>query len=125
MARHRPVGASYDRRMSELRPCSGCRRHVAVSETACPFCGATRELPTSGSLRLGRVSRAAVFAGAALATTACGGKKPKAENIDNTQQQASTDAGTTENTNTPPPPPPDNSNIPMPYGAPPARRRVV
>jgi hypothetical protein len=78
-------------------------------------------------MRLGRMSRAAVFAGAALATTAaCGGKKPKAEQIDNQQQSASADAGMTEQT------PPDNTNdpnnpnnIPMPYGAPPARKRLV
>lgn len=73
------------------------------------------------------MSRAAVFAGAALATTACGGKKPKTEPVDNQQTQAA-DAGVEpdqqEQTG-----PGDaeraNPDIPMPYGAPPARRRVV
>lgn len=106
--------------MNELLPCGECRRHVAVSASACPFCGATREAGTPASARLGRLSRAAVFAGAALATTACGGKKPKTETVDNhANQSASADAAVPETT------PPDNSNIPMPYGAPPARRRVV
>ena len=109
--------------MSELRPCVECRRHVAIHEAACPFCGAACELSSAAGSRLGRVSRAAVFAGAALAGTACGGNKPQQKAIDNTQTQATADAGTTENA--PPPPPPDNSNVPMPYGAPPARRRVV
>jgi len=110
--------------MSELRPCGECRRHVAVSENACPFCGALRDATAPSTMRLGRMSRAAVFAGAALASTACGGKKPKAGLIDNTQTQTSAaDAGVTE-------PVPDesqrsNPDIPMPYGAPPARRRVV
>lgn len=75
------------------------------------------------------MSRAAVFAGAALATTACGGKKPKAEQVDNQQQQMTDDAGTADRTppdNTNDPNDPNNpNNIPMPYGAPPARGRVV
>ncbi len=111
--------------MSELRPCDGCRRHVSIEDRACPFCGAAREPEgSSGGVTLGRLSRAAVFAGAALATSACGGSKAKADTpIDNTQQQtASADAGVEQ----PPPPPPDDpNNIPMPYGAPPARKRVV
>jgi len=107
--------------MSELRPCEGCRRHVSISETSCPFCGATREVEQAVSSRFGRASRAAVFAGAALASTACGGKKPAAQNVDNHSTEAQADAGV----ESPPPPPPDPNNIPMPYGAPPARRRVV
>jgi len=71
------------------------------------------------------MSRAAVFAGAALATSACGGKKPKTEPLDNQQTQTA-DAGVEQQTTTPP----DdtqraNPDVPMPYGAPPARRRVV
>ena len=107
--------------MSELLPCGVCRRHVSAGESACPFCGASREASTPATARLGRLSRAAVFAGAALATTACGGKKPKTEPVDNHQQASSVDAAVPETTT----PPLDNSNIPMPYGAPPARRRVV
>jgi hypothetical protein len=59
-----------------------------------------------------------VFAGAALASAACGGNKPKAEPIDNQQTQtAPVDAAVPIET--------DHSNIPMPYGAPPLRRRIV
>jgi hypothetical protein len=108
----------------ELRVCVECRRHVAVSETACPFCGTSGVSEAPASARLGRLSRAAVFAGAALATTACGGKKPKAENIENTQQQTTSTADAAVEPTTVAPPD-DRSNIPMPYGAPPARRRVV
>lgn len=113
--------------MSELRPCDGCRRHVSIEDSACPFCGTTREVESAGgAMTLGRLSRAAVFAGAALASSACGGSKAKADTpIDNTQQQeqtASVDAGVEQ---PPPPPPNDPNNIPMPYGAPPARARVV
>ena len=62
-----------------------------------------------------------MFAGAALASTACGGKKPKADNVNNQEKAAQVDAGTPE----PDKQEPDRSNVPMPYGAPPARRRVV
>lgn len=94
---------------------------MASAESACPFCGASREVSSPASARLGRVSRAAVFAGVALASSACGGKKPKAEPIDNQQTQtAPVDAAVPVEES-----PRDNSNIPMPYGAPPARRRVV
>jgi Carboxypeptidase regulatory-like domain len=48
-----------------------CRRHVAATAAACPFCGAhaiarTRPLPST----VGRLTRAAVFAGAAGCATA-------------------------------------------------------
>jgi hypothetical protein len=114
--------------MTDLRPCSGCRRHVSIAERVCPFCSAELALASPRDPLLGRMSRAAVFAGAALATSACGGKKAQPQNVDN-QQAAQQDAGTEA-----PPPPPDNTdpnnpnnpnNVPMPYGAPPARRRVV
>ena len=107
--------------MTDLRPCSGCRRHVAIDERVCPFCSTELSAASPKSPLLGRASRAAVFAGVALATSACGGKKAKSDTINN-NQTATSDAGV----ETPPPPPPDDkNNIPMPYGAPPARRRVV
>jgi hypothetical protein len=117
----------YDRGMSELVPCGECRRHVSVGDAACPFCGTAREVSAPAAPRgtLSRMSRAAVFAGAALATTACGGNKPKAETVDN-QATQQVDAGVDETS------PdgmgrshPDHHNIPMPYGAPPARSRLV
>ena len=109
--------------MTDLKVCAGCRRHVSIDERSCPFCGAAQSTAAPASSLLGRASRAAVFAGAALATTACGGKKPKTDNLQNQNNQAAqVDAGVET--------PPDNTNkpdntVPMPYGAPPARRRVV
>ncbi len=111
--------------MSQLLPCGECRRHVAVTDSACPFCGAAREVTAPTATRLGRMSRAAVFAGAALATSACGGKKPKTEAIDNQQTQSTADAGVEQTTRPPDETERANPDVPMPYGAPPARRRVV
>lgn len=73
-------------------------------------------------MRLGRMSRAAVFAGAALASTACGGKKAKSDTNVQNHETATADAGVEQ---PPPPPPDDKNNVPMPYGAPPARKRIV
>ena len=107
--------------MTDLRPCLGCRRHVAIDERVCPFCSTELAAGSPRSALLGRASRAAVFAGAALVSTGCGGKKAKSDTT-NQNQTTTADAGV----ETPPPPPPDDkNNIPMPYGAPPARRRVV
>ena len=64
--------------MSEYSPCPSCRRHV--KDALCPFCGAgtTRREPIA---TLGTMSRAMVFASATLAAAACGGsQKPKADN---------------------------------------------
>ena len=121
-ARHPRVAASCSLvRMTDLKVCAGCRRHVAIEERACPFCNAVLAAASPHSGLLGRASRAAVFAGAALASTACGGKKPKADNVQNQNDQAQVDAGTPQPDNTQKP----DNNVPMPYGAPPARRRIV
>jgi len=75
------------------------------------------------------MSRAAMFAGAALASTACGGnKKPPAETVDNHHETVTADAAVAEpqpEEKTPPDPEPVPHNVKMPYGAPPMRRRVV
>ncbi|HUS28329.1 MAG TPA: carboxypeptidase-like regulatory domain-containing protein [Kofleriaceae bacterium] len=55
----------------ELVPCGGCRRHVALVENACPFCGAAVELRARARPLLGRVSRAAIFGVGASAAAAC------------------------------------------------------
>lgn len=117
--------------MTDLAPCPACQRHVRIDETACPFCAAALAPGEPRVLGRGRLARAAVFAGAALATTAgaagCGGKaKPADTNVEN----AAVDAGADEQ-----PAPPDAApyvepDYPdeieaMPYGAPPARHRLV
>ncbi|HEY7374716.1 MAG TPA: hypothetical protein VIF57_21305 [Polyangia bacterium] len=63
--------------MACLAPCPACQRHIASSETTCPFCAAA--LPESfrcqpaRALPPGRLSRAAmVAAGAALVSVSCG-----------------------------------------------------
>lgn len=69
-----------------LEPCAHCRRHVAAHERECPFCGAAHTaVVVRGAPLVGRLSRAAVFAG----LTACWSGN------DATQRQ------------TPPPPPSD------------------
>ncbi len=51
--------------MTDLRPCAGCRRHVRVSERACPFCQHTAPSPL-----LGRAALVGMALGA-LAPAAC------------------------------------------------------
>jgi hypothetical protein len=107
----------------QLKPCAACHRHVAITETTCPFCREVVEATPPRTSKLGRVSRAAVFAGAALATAACG-KKAKQPNT-NTQQQQQQQQQTQTPDAAVEDPKPDPNNIPMPYGSPPARRRYV
>lgn len=133
--------------MSELRPCPECKRHIRLAETTCPFCEATiTERATPRKLPLGRLTRAAVFAGAlgtAAAATACGPAK-SAEGPQNKPMQTTPDAqmpppppeGVADAGAEPPPPPPADAAapikreppdhpIPKPYGAPPVRHRIV
>jgi TonB family protein len=60
-----------------LTPCRSCRRHVAVADASCPFCGAavTHVAPQS----FARASRAPLLAVAAAAAIAGGDDKKKAE----------------------------------------------
>jgi len=106
--------------MLDLRPCTACQRHVAITEAACPFCSASLVEAAPRSMPLGRLSRAAVFVGATLATAACGGKAKPETNVNtgsNTVQAV--DAGVEEPVHH------ETNPTPMPYGAPPVRRRVV
>jgi hypothetical protein len=130
--------------MSELHPCRSCRRHVR--DDRCPFCGATPARREPIDLGIGRVSRAVVFASATLvAAGACGGKaRPASDEV--SQPRHAGGGGCV---------PPDQMRIDelekkkadaktdeekaaieqelqkarqpqcMPYGAPPARRRIV
>ena len=131
--------------MTELAPCTACRRHVAVAETACPFCGVALPARAAEPFAAQRLARAAVFvAGAALVgaglascwtsssprdskvvdhkTTAdagVGDAPPDPDVEDNTNRQRHPGGGGCVS--------PGNGQPPvcMPYGAPPARRRVV
>jgi hypothetical protein len=117
--------------MLALEPCPHCQRHVAITEAACPFCAGALPTMAPRTFGLRGMSRAAVFAGATLAT-ACGGAKhpveaqhvarPPAMTAD--AGVASADAATAPDEIVPTSPIYDHQ-IPKPYGAPPARRRVV
>jgi hypothetical protein len=50
--------------MTQLVPCSACRRHVDVQETSCPFCSASLDFSAVAPPRLPtkRLGRAASFA---------------------------------------------------------------
>jgi len=108
--------------MRQLQPCTACHRHVASSETECPFCGAPIVGEPPRALPIGRLSRAAVFAGAALATS-CGGTKKPADTT-TTTQTGSGSAQTEAPPDAAPVPIPDHEQA-KPYGAPPARKRIV
>jgi hypothetical protein len=53
--------------MTDLLPCPGCRRHIAITERTCPFC-ATALAPTTvrRPILARRAPRAAVFASVTL-----------------------------------------------------------
>jgi len=84
--------------MLDLRPCPSCRRHVVVAATACPFCAAAlaaAEPPPD--VPIGAFSRAAVFAGLALASPACwtgGGNQPATTTGTQTTQTSTQTDGT-------------------------------
>lgn len=123
--------------MTELRACTSCNRPVVVSETACPFCAVALIPVEPPATQLGRLSRAALFAGATLAGAACGNKAKHDTHQPPPPPPQSADAGVTADQHFAEPPPVDAAVQPdaapfvrhrlpnMPYGAPPARRRVV
>lgn len=64
--------------MANLRPCTGCQRHVRAHETRCPFCDVELEAFTP-VLRGSNVplTRAAILFASATAVAACtGGSDP-------------------------------------------------
>jgi hypothetical protein len=124
----------------ELTPCTRCRRHVR--DEVCPFCGAHVVMKPQ-AIRLGRVSRAVVF-GAALTATACGGKQkagdeapphqhaggggcsqPDQAHVEELKQRRA--QAQTEDEKRALDQEIERAQMPvcMPYGAPPARRRIV
>ena len=125
--------------MSELRPCTSCDRHVAIDEATCPFCAAALAPAAPRPRPRGRLSRAALFASATLATAAaCGGGKAKPVESTgaggDTSGPAAVDAGIDAAEAREIEQDPDlqdprrrrrDGPPNMPYGAPPARRRVV
>jgi hypothetical protein len=115
--------------MTRLTPCPSCRRHVRAGAEPCPFCGsreereAPRPLPPAGL----RLTRAAVFAGALAACGSTTGKQQQgAEPVDAglVSNAQDLDANTTPDARLAPVKPPDNHCC-KPYGAPPARIRLV
>ncbi len=119
-----------------LVPCLSCGRHLRLSETACPFCGAAITDDMSARL-IGvpsqRLGRSAVFAFAAtLAVTGCGSTVTEVGDAGGTATDASTDAkaatdggGAVEDGGLHPvygAPPSQDSGGAMPvYGSPPQR----
>lgn len=127
----------------QLSPCPACKRHVAIDATSCPFC-ATAIAPPATTVDPARLSRAAVFAfsAATIASTvlgACWTNKSEPQHAQQTQaapdaavappdaavvQQIQDDPDEVRHQNHPCV---DTPQGPMcaPYGAPPARRRLV
>ena len=129
----------------QLRPCTACNRHVAIEATSCPFCAAALGVG-SPAIDPARLSRAAIFvagaAAAALGAASLGGcwtnkntpahaeqtpppdaavRAPDAAVVQ--QQQINVDDGQDVQNH----PCFDGPQGPVcaPYGAPPARRRIV
>jgi hypothetical protein len=100
--------------MSELLPCTSCQRHIRIDEEECPFCSSARVRPQRAS----RIARGAVLVGATALAGCTGGSGPKAD-----AAQTASDAGvdaTPSDASTQP-----DAFPPLPYGAPPARKRLV
>ncbi len=122
--------------MAKLQPCAHCKRHVRRNATACPFCGADVEPSRRSTRPISRLARAAVFSWAIAGGVACG--DDGGPSVDATTSQdapvvavdagpnadaANDDAGVADAA------PEDaavtDAFVPLPYGAPPARRRLV
>jgi hypothetical protein len=134
--------------MPDLQPCPACSRHVTRAESSCPFCAAVIAPAAPRERPFQRMSRAAVF-GAALASSACGGKhKQEATTPDPDREQEmhvqhhpcsepdpeqvkelekKRDDAKTDEEKQAAQRELDEAKMPVcaPYGAPPARRRVV
>lgn len=125
--------------MSQLQECQACHRHIRLSESECPFCNKAVGASNSRS-----PLRAALFAGAIAGASAmgCGDGKPAASDptdkgnpVEVGQSDAmaaspvDTDTDEVEREEEMVDPREnrvsDPNQPPMPYGAPPARRRLV
>lgn len=117
--------------MIDLRPCPACRRHARIDAELCPFCNALLDAAPARSMPRGRLTRAAVFAaGAALAgaTVGCGSSEGADEHVDEQttegDEYVGDDMGGGDDLTEDEADPPDH-DVAMPYGAPPARNRLV
>lgn len=88
-----------------IEPCEHCHRHVTVDAEACPFCGMQLAVRAPRVFIAGRLSRAAVIAGAAVA--GCYTSTPAQQNP--TQLHPAD-----ERVPDPPPPPPDDGAFAKP-----------
>ena len=90
-----------------LVPCAGCRRHADATARSCPFCGAALEdVAPSPRVRVGRLTRAAIFyLGATVASVGCSEPPPREDPI-------------AQPYGAPPEPPPPEPPAPV-YGGPP------
>ena len=128
-----------------MQPCAACHRHVR--DVICPFCGQVASKRESIEHGVGRFSRAMVFAGATLAASACAHHQkqqsppPEKEwpeqpyqnhpcgvdqqRVDEAQKKV--DEAKTDDEKQAAQRELDEARVPVcaPYGAPPARRRVV
>jgi hypothetical protein len=82
--------------MEPLRLCASCKRHVLVSDAACPFCGAT-----PGPTKAVKIAAAAVIAATSMAVTAttlgCGyGAPVPPTDAGHDASAGATDSGTTD-----------------------------
>lgn len=67
----------------QLHVCVQCRRHVDVNERTCPFCRAELAIPAPRvALPVARLSRATVFAGAALAGACWTSSAPRTTTVE-------------------------------------------
>jgi hypothetical protein len=125
--------------MNRLQPCPECKRHVRASASECPFCAEPISPAPARPLPNGRLTRAAIFA-SALATSAAACGSGQAKNTDpqpvtsdagiaNTADDGTADASVDPNIDEQYDPRWDRdydpNAEPMPYGAPPARKRLV
>ncbi len=104
-----------------LVPCAACRRHFDVRASACPFCATARASDAVTFVtRAGRLSRAAVFVGAAACYTSTNAPPPStvtptpASSTPDTGAQARWDAeppGTPPNPAYAPAPRPDRATL--------------
>lgn len=114
--------------MIELTPCSACSRHVRVDADACPFCGAAVAATEPRSMPRGRLTRAAVFAaGTALAAAGgCGGSETASDDQEyDTTGGGDTGGGSAGGGGDSYDDDDPDHDVAMPYGAPPARNRMV